>query len=116
MEIFINVLHVPLFSINILSIYHITHSGTRKASGVHSRFNSDFRDFDGSKVAVGVADHQSRLYVFSHFIPKYPSVVLLTHVNEVNRLWHEIFGHLNYCYLQQLSKQGMVTVCRHKIF
>jgi hypothetical protein len=48
------------------------------------------------------------LYVFSNFIPKYPSTVLLTHCDEVSRLWHEIFGHLNYCYLQQLNKQGMV--------
>ena len=33
---------------------------------------------------------------------------LLTYGNEVSRLWHEIFGHLNFKYLQQLQKISMV--------
>lgn len=47
--------------------------------------------------------------VFSKFVPKTPSVVLLTHLDEVRRLWHEQFGQLNYHYLQQLNKKSMVT-------
>jgi len=47
-----------------------------------------------SKVAVGVVDHPSRLYDFSHFIPKYPSYVLLLHVNEFNSSLHEMVVHL----------------------
>jgi hypothetical protein len=31
-------------------------------------------------------------------------VMLLTHTNDESRLWHERFGHLNFRYLQQLSK------------
>jgi hypothetical protein len=37
---------------------------------------------DGSRVAVGEVDHHSRLYTFSHFIPKYDYISLLTHENE----------------------------------
>jgi hypothetical protein len=48
------------------------------------------------------------LYAFSNFIPKYPSIVLLTHCDEVNKLWHEGLDQLNYHYLQKLFKQGMV--------
>ena len=33
---------------------------------------------------------------------------LLTHGNEVSRLWNERFGHLNFKYLQQLHKNSMV--------
>ena len=57
---------------------------------------------------MGRADHQSRLYLFSHFVPDPPSTVLLTHSDDVSRLWHERFGHLNYRYLQQLNQQSMV--------
>ena len=33
---------------------------------------------------------------------------LLTHENEVSRLWHERFGHLNFKYSQQIQKNSMV--------
>jgi hypothetical protein len=65
--------------------------------------------YSRSKAAVGVEDHQYMLYVFSHFVSKYPSDVIIRHVNEVNKLWHEIFGYLNYYYLQQIRKEGMMT-------
>jgi hypothetical protein len=32
----------------------------------------------------------------------------IAHVDSLSRLWHEIFGHLNYKYLQQLSTQNLV--------
>ena len=32
----------------------------------------------------------------------------MSHANETNKLWHEIFGHMNYRYLQALSKDDMV--------
>ena len=59
-------------------------------------------------VAIGKVNHHARLYSFSHFELTYPTSVLLAHSNELSRLWHERFGHLNYSYLQQLSKQHMV--------
>jgi hypothetical protein len=62
----------------------------------------------GSQLAHGIADHGSRLYFFSHFVPKYISIVFLSQSNDIIRLCHEIFGHLNYNYLHQLSKENMV--------
>ena len=41
-------------------------------------------------------------YEFSQFAADAKSTALLAHGNEVSRLWHERFGHLNFKYLQQL--------------
>jgi hypothetical protein len=38
----------------------------------------------------------------------YDSCFLLTHANESSRIWHEIFGHLNFMYMQRISKKGIV--------
>jgi len=35
-------------------------------------------------------------------------VYLVAHAHSLSRLWHEIFGQLNYMYLQQLSTQKLV--------
>ena len=32
----------------------------------------------------------------------------MSHSNETNKLWHEIFGHMNYKYLHTLNKERMV--------
>ena len=34
--------------------------------------------------------------------------MLLSHANEIRKLWNEIYGHLKYKYLQSLSKESMV--------
>ena len=67
---FDNVLHVPSLSMNLLSIYQITHSGSGRKVEFYpdSVVISDLKT--GSKIAHGVADHHSRLYSFSNFIPK----------------------------------------------
>jgi hypothetical protein len=102
------VLHVPSLSANILSIYQITHSGSRRKV----EFTPDsvvITDIStGSQLAHGIADQGSRLYFFSHFVPKSISTVFLSQYNDINRLWHEIFGHLNYKYFHQLNKENMV--------
>jgi hypothetical protein len=96
---FKNVLHVPSLFSNILSIYHITHS----SSGRKVEFTPDsvvITDIStGSQLAHGIADHNSRLYLFSHFVPKFISTVFLSQYNNIIKLWHEIFVHLNYNYL-----------------
>ena len=49
-----------------------------------------------------------RMYKFSHFIPNSSGQMLLSHANETNKLWHEIFGDMNYKYLHALNNDGMV--------
>ena len=34
--------------------------------------------------------------------------VKFSHANEISKLWHDRFGHMNYRYLQTLHKEGMV--------
>ena len=68
---------------------------------------------DGSKIVVGEVNYHSRLYTFSHFTHKYDYVYLTTRANEESRLWHERFGHMNFKYLDQLSKGGMVDRLPH---
>jgi hypothetical protein len=63
---------------------------------------------DNSRIVVGEVNHQSRLYTFSKFIEP-DSFVLLTHVDDSSRLWHVRFVHLNFRYMQQLNKKGMVV-------
>ena len=58
---------------------------------------------------MGFVDHDSRMYKFSHFLPYSQGNVLLSHSNEAIKLWHERFAHLNYRYLQALSKENMVV-------
>ena len=56
----------------------------------------------------GLANHHAKAYDFSHFFVDANPTTLLTHGNEVIRLWHERFGHLNFKYLLQLQKKSMV--------
>ena len=56
----------------------------------------------GKLVAKGLANHHAKSYEFSHFVVDAKPIVLLTHGNEVSRLWHERFGHIDFKYLQQL--------------
>ena len=62
----------------------------------------------GKLIAKGLANHHAKSYEFSHFVVDANPTALLTHGNEVSRLWHERFGHLNFKYLQQLQKNFMV--------
>jgi hypothetical protein len=104
---FENVLHVPKLSVNLLSVYQMTNSSTRKKV-VFTPNSVDTYDMQtNSRVATGEVNHQSRLYTFSEFI-ELDSSLLLTHVDESSRIWHERFGHLNFRYMQQLSKQRLV--------
>ena len=74
---FKNVLHVPFLSTNLLSIYQITRSVSRRKV----EFTPDsavITDIStGSQLAHGITDHGSRLYFFSHFVPKYISTIFM---------------------------------------
>jgi hypothetical protein len=60
-----------------------------------------------STVATREVNHQSRLYAFSEFTEP-NSTFMLTHADESSRIWHERFGHFNFRYMQQLSKNKLV--------
>jgi hypothetical protein len=62
-----------------------------------------------SRVSTREVNHQSRLYTFSEFIEP-DSSLLLTHANESSRIWHERFGHLNFIYIEKISKHILVDV------
>jgi hypothetical protein len=106
--IFENVLHVPKLFVNLLLVYQITHSGLGKKVEFTPDSVSIFDMQDNSRIVVWEVNHQSWLYTFSKFIEP-DSSVLLTHIDDSSILWHESFGHLNFRYMQQLSKKGMVT-------
>ena len=100
---FEDVLHVPKLSVNLLSVYQITHSSTRKrVEFTHDAVNI-FDIQSNSKVATGEVNHRYRMYTFSKFI-ELDSTLLLMHADDSSRLWHEIFDHLNFRYIQQLYK------------
>ena len=69
--------------------------------------NSDFNPYmveiteisTDQVIAIGYADHHERMYKFSSFLPTSNDQALLSHANEVSKLWHQIFGHMNYKYL-----------------
>jgi hypothetical protein len=62
---------------------------------------------DNSIISTSEVVHKSRLYKFTKF-DDHNSFLLLTHVDDSSRVWHERFGHLNFRYMQRLTKQGMV--------
>ena len=59
----------------------------------------------GKFIAKGVANHTLKVYMFSHFLTYSNPSALLIHANEETKIWHEIFGHLNYKYLSDLSEK-----------
>jgi hypothetical protein len=103
-ERFENVLHVLKLSMNILSIYKTEKSGTRKGVEFTPNFVTIYDMHENSKIVVGELNHQSQLYTFSKFIAKYDSSLLLTYSDDDSIFWHEIFGNLNFRYMQQLNK------------
>jgi hypothetical protein len=56
---FENVLHVPQISMNFLSVFHITHSGSGKKVEFTPDSMSIFNMQDNSKIVVGEVIHQS---------------------------------------------------------
>jgi hypothetical protein len=104
---FENALHVPKISVNLLSVYQMMNFDTRKKFIFTPNSVDIYNMKSNSKVATGEVNHQSRLYTFSLFIEP-DSALLLTHADESSRIWHEIFGNLNFRYMQQLSKKILV--------
>jgi hypothetical protein len=104
---FENVLHVPKLFVNILSMYQMKNFGTKKRV-ILTPDAMDIYDMQtNSKVTTGGVNHQSRLYIVSQFIEiDFP--LLFTHADEISRIWHERFKHLNFRYMKQIRNKGMV--------
>jgi hypothetical protein len=101
---FENVFHIPKLSVNLLSMFQMTNSRTKKKVIFTQKFMDIYDMQTNSRVSTGEVNHHSRLYTFYEFIePDY--ALLLTHVDESSRIWHERFGNLNLIYMQQLSKK-----------
>ena len=66
---FKDVLYVPSLATNLLSVYQMTHNGPPKrvVFGPDSVEISDIST--GKIIAKGVANHASKAYEFSHFMP-----------------------------------------------
>ena len=101
---------VLAISMNLLSIFQICHSGSRKIVEF-SPHDVVIRDLHHPNliVAIGSVDLQSHLYHFDGFESSDSTgVSLVAHADTVSKLWHERLGHVNYRYLQQMSTQGLV--------
>eukprot|EP00253_Pinus_taeda_P017505 PITA_17505 len=94
---FNDVLCVPTLSCNLLYVYQITHSGEGKnvEFSPHDVVIKDLRD-PKQILATGIADDSKRLYKFHNFGSSNLPSVFVAHNDEVSKLWHERFGHLNY--------------------
>ena len=105
---FSNFLYVPSMASNLLSVYQMTHTIFPKRASFNLNDVEIIELASGKLVAKGLVNHHAKPYEFSHFEPDANPTALLTHGNEVSRLWNERFGHLKLKYLQQLQKNSMV--------
>ena len=89
-------MYVPSLASTVLSVYQMTHTGVLKRVNFIPNY-VEINDITYAKVvAKGLANHHAKAYDFSHFVAFARPTTLLTHGNEVSRLWNEIFGHLNF--------------------
>jgi hypothetical protein len=94
---FNDVLCVPSLSCNVLSVYQITHSGEGKIV----EFLPDqvvIKDLKDPKhvLATRIVDDITSLYKFDNFGSSSFSSVFVSNNDDLRKLWHERFGHLNY--------------------
>ena len=94
--IFFDVLYVPSLASNLLSVYQMTHTEVPKRV-TFSPNDVEISNISSRKlIATGLANHHAKTYEFSKFLLDANPIALMTHGNEVSRIWHEIFGHLNF--------------------
>jgi hypothetical protein len=91
-------------------VYQITHLGEGKTVefSPHQVVIKDLK-YPKHVITTRIGNDIIRLYKFDNFgSSSFPSI-FVSHSNELSKLWHEWFGHLNYISLQQLCNQKMVT-------
>jgi hypothetical protein len=103
---FTDVLCVPSLSCHLLSVYQITHSGEGKTVefSPHQVVIKDLKD-PKHVLATGIVDDIIRLYKFDNFVSYSFSSVFVAHRDDLSKIWHEQFGHINYRSLQQRCNQ-----------
>ena len=103
-----DVLYVPELAENFQSVYQMTHTGEEKRV-IFTPYMVEIAEISSDQViAIGYADHHERMYKFSNVLPTSNDQALLSHANEISKLWHERFGHMNYKYLHALHINEMV--------
>ena len=105
---FFDVLYVPSLVSNLLRVYQMTHTRVPKRFSFIPNGVDISEIASGKLIATGLANHHAKTYEFSNFLLDANPTTLLTHGNEVSRLWHERCGHFNFKYLQQFQKHSMV--------
>jgi hypothetical protein len=100
---FNDVLCVPSLSCNLLSVYQITHLGEGKTVefSPHQVVIKDLKD-PKHVLAIGIVNDITRFYNFYNFGTSYFPSFFVAHSDDLSKLWHDQFGHLNYRSLQQL--------------
>ena len=102
-------LYVLGLASNLLSMYQMTHTRSPKKV-IFSPDEVEITEISSGRViAKGVVNHAQKVYMFSHFLTYSNPSALLIHANEASNIWHEIFGHLNYKYLSDLSEKEMLS-------
>jgi hypothetical protein len=104
---FENVLHIPKLFVKLLSVYQMTNFFIGNKFIFTPNFVDIYHMQTHCRVSISEVNHQSRLYTFSEFI-ELDYALLLTHVNESSRTWHERFENFNFRYMQNLSKKILV--------
>ena len=105
---FSDLLNVTDLAAKLLSLYQMTHTGEPKRVTFTPDMVEIIEISTDQVITIGYADHHERMYKFSSFLPTSNDQALLSHPNEVSKLWHERFGHINYKYLQALHRDEMV--------
>ena len=75
----------------MLSVYQITHTGVPKRVTFRPNDVEILEIASEKLVATGIPNHSAKAYEFSKFEADAKPTALLTHGNEVSRMWHEIF-------------------------
>ena len=97
---FKNFLYVPSLAANLLYFYQMTHIASPKIFTFDSDTVEITKKATGQLIEKGIANHSTKAYEFSHFLHVSPPTDLLSHANNTRKIWHEIFGHLNFKYLK----------------
>ena len=97
---FKNVPYLLSLAANMFPIYKMTHIGSPKRVTFDLESVEITEKATGLLVAKGIANHSTKAYEFSHFLPISPPTTFLSHANNTSKIWHERFGHLNFKYLK----------------